>query len=222
MASPFSIFRRNQKVLMAGLTIMAMIGFTFLSWFTIGSMSNPAADRAVITTTTYGKVRQAELSALLRDRHLVLNFLDQAQWQATLATLPAGINPSMLEQFRRYQTQQTYAMLRQMFGDTTERSVGETWLLARRAEELGIVVGDSAVAQFIKDYIKASTRGGSLSAADMQKVLQRVRVSELQLMEALRTEIKARRLQQLFLSSVMPMTPGQRWDYYQRLHRQAG
>jgi hypothetical protein len=221
MASPFSIFRRNQKVLMAGLTIMAMIGFTFLSWFAVGNMGNPAADRTVITTTKYGKLRQAELQVLLRDRHLVFNFLDQAQWQAMLATLPPSIDPAMLEQFHRYQMQQNYAAMRQMFGDTTERAIGDTWLLARRADELKIAVSDAAVAQFIKDYIKASTRGGSLSSADMRNVMQRIRVTELQLMEALRTEIKARRLQQLFLSSVMPMTPGQRWDYFQRLTRQA-
>jgi hypothetical protein len=71
MASPFTIFRKNQKLLLAGLTLMAMFSFVFLDVLTRfgggrGGSSAQADD--VVVTTSEGALTESDLDVIRRDR----------------------------------------------------------------------------------------------------------------------------------------------------------
>ena len=58
MASPFSIFRKNQKVLMAAATLLSIVAFVFLTGPMMNSFSGSGArrDEIVARTSKFGNV----------------------------------------------------------------------------------------------------------------------------------------------------------------------
>ncbi len=190
MASPFTVFRKHQKVFLAVLALLAMIAFVFLSGpvfdaLTSGNVQNPV----VVRTKAYGDLTELELSHLLRQQNLVRTFFERVYW--TLGFRLPVEPPS-------------------------EESAVETWLLANRARELGMVISN----QMINTYIQEMT-GKRVSRDTLRQVLREMHVTDRQLFEALRTELAARQMLELIDFSTAPTTPAQRWDYYQRLNRRA-
>ena len=61
MASPFRMFRKNQKVMMAVITVLAMFAFVFMgSWSKMGGPSNEIQNPEVFTWK-YGTVRRSDI-----------------------------------------------------------------------------------------------------------------------------------------------------------------
>lgn len=203
MASPFKVFRKNQKAALAILTVVAMGGFVVLPPILqiMGGRGNqPAARRDVVSTTRYGNLDAYEMHQLRQDRGAVRSFL-------------AGVEYLVREKQRNSQAQ-TVAQTLLMRLAPTDESIVETWLLANRAKELGVVVDDRAVNLFIQLVTENSVTAERLTA-----MLRQSDLSENQLFRLLKHELMAMRLQDLVYTSLVPMTPGERWDYYQRLHR---
>jgi hypothetical protein len=198
MASPFTIFRKHQKMLIATLGLLAMIAFVFLSGPVLdtilsGSHTNPV----VVSTKKYGSLNEADLHSLVVNRNVILNFFFEA--------LGRRIPIEYIED---------------SLGPATEDSAVTTWVLSNRAKQTGLVVSDEAIAEFIRKFTVRFT-GEQVSADTMRKALKSQGVTERQLFEALRSELAAYYYQRLFFYSLMPTPPGQRWDYYERLNRRA-
>jgi hypothetical protein len=203
MASPFKVFRKNQKAALAVLTVVAMGGFVVLPPILqiMGGRGNqPAARRDVVSTTRYGNLDAQDMYHLRQDRGAVRSFL-------------TGVEYLVREKQRNSQAQ-TVAQTLLMRLTPNDESIVETWLLANRAEELGVVVDDRAVNSFIELVTE-----GSVTQDRMTDMLRRSDLPESQLFRLLKHELMAMRLQDLVYTSLVPMTPGERWDYYQRLHR---
>ena len=75
MGSPFSIFRKHQKMMIAGLAVMAMIAFVFLSGIPTGPSSHGPQNPVAVTTAKFGKLRTSDVQGLLRERQGLLGFL---------------------------------------------------------------------------------------------------------------------------------------------------
>jgi len=197
MASPFTVFRKHQKVLIATLGLLAMIAFVFLGTIqqtmTGGARSNPV----VVSTKAYGDIKEYQLHEMLQRRQIVFNVLHRAISEAM--GYPA--RPEWIER---------------EIGPVSEESVVNTWLMAERAKELGLTVSVRAINAFLKEQTADRVTGHQFKT-----ILKGLRVSERQLFEALRVELLARQLQQMFLISLEGTPPDQRWDYYQRLNRRA-
>jgi hypothetical protein len=203
MASPFKVFRKNQKFALAILTILAMFGFVVLPTVVqmMGDGGNRAtARRQVVTTTRYGNIDAAKLSELARDRQAVLGFLNRVDSQVRIKQQNFQA-PTVAGAFQRRLSPE-------------DRGIVETWLLANRAEELGVVVNDDAVNLFVKQITE-----NALSQEEFGGLLKNIGLPETQLFRLLKYELMAMRLQDLFYTSLLPTTPGERWDYYQRLRR---
>jgi len=206
MASPFHIFRKYEKVLIATLGLMAMIAFVFLSGpmmslFTDSSRLNP-----LIATSKYGDLRQRNVDSLRNQRQTVHRYLHLCISEVVGYRIPFEI----IEQ--------------RFFGPATERSVVETWLLGRRAEEYGMTVDDAAV----NEFLRAST-DNKLSAKQFKTALRRVKISSMAMFDAIRNELIAQYLRHIFLAtpreinqlSLQATPPALRWDYYERLNRRS-
>ena len=80
MSNPFSLFRKNQKVWIAGLTVAVMIGFGVLpvvmQMMGSGGPTGVESDPVVFSTNA-GEVRQRELSGLRQQRGLINRFYEE-------------------------------------------------------------------------------------------------------------------------------------------------
>jgi hypothetical protein len=209
MASPFHVFRRHQRVLIATLGLLAMISFVFLPMF--GRVSGPsgaARNAVVVSTTQFGKLRESDIQRLKYDRQLAQNFLTRAKM-----TVARGLQQpkNQMDYFRLQMLERPFS-----FGPMTDRGVVETWLLAQRAEELGVIVTDESIVQFVKEQ----TMEG-LSDREFVDILAGLRASEGQFLTAMRHEMMAQEVRVMFGVTLSATTPEQRYEYFRQLNRQA-
>ena len=235
MASPFSVFRKHEKVLMVGLTVLAMVAFVFLDQITpdqvpavFGAIAGAALFWALgaqtgrgwvyavagaalgliigmmlpglyapppAVSSTQGNLSERELYDMIVRRQRANDFVYQAQLR------------SMDEQTPR-QPNTTF------FGMPGEEEVIRTWLLNKEADDLGIHLSDDAVIDFIKS---PEVTGGRLRPDDFIAIRTSVGLSESQLLELLKYELRALTALQMLLPNLYP-TPEQYWDLYRRLN----
>ncbi len=197
MTSPFQVFRKNQKMWVAGLVILAMFGFVFLPTI-LETMGGRGGSNPVAFESKYGDLHESQLHNL-RERHL-----------ATMGILgdllrQPGVSASDIQQW-----------LKNRFGGSTLDDVADSWLLARHAKEMGMVVSNEMINVFIKQITQNQVKVDVLQAA-----FKRSGISDRMFFEIMRDELLAWKLKQIFYPSVVAATPGQRWDYFCRVKRSA-
>jgi hypothetical protein len=201
MANPFRVFRRHQKGLLAVLGLMAMVSFVILPIYLQNMERQARRNPLVVSTARYGNVDEEGL-VVLRHNHVVLEqFFEQLARQSQ----QAQGDPSALEQMKA------------AFGNGSERELIEQWLLENRADALGLDIGEDAITQDLTEALTAA----KISNEQVNNALRSVGISQDQLFSLLRRQMLVRRLVEQFNVSLAAMTPEQRWDYYQRLHRKA-
>jgi hypothetical protein len=207
MASPFRTFRKNQKAWMVGLTIMTMFAFVFLGQVA-GNRSSTSGDYkdAEVFTWKYGTVRKSDIDSQMRVQILVNQFLARVAEKA-------GQPPQIVGQLLQARP--------------TESEVVMRMLLNKKAQELGIVIGDKIVNEAIRGL------GPNLSAQDLaaafNDVASRTGVSQAQLFDALRNQLAANYVHLTFANLLVRSnsqyawfngdTPADRWEYFSRLNR---
>jgi len=248
MASPFKVFRKHQKVLIATLGVMAMIAFVFLPIVMQSMNQGPAADPVVVETDDYGKLHKSDLDRLVERRWRVIRFLNdlvarfegpeqEATWEANrllreaMRSGPANQgdgdrSPAKLQERAAALFQQAdqwrqmgepARTLRAYIGPASEEAVVDTWLCARRAEQLGMVVNDKV----INDRLRELT-ANRLKPVEITAIIKNTTdMSPQQFFAVLRHELLAVELKKSFALSLQGSTPAQRWEYDQRLNRQA-
>jgi hypothetical protein len=127
------MFRKNQKVMMAVVTVLAMFAFVFLgSWSKMGGPSNEIQNPEVFTWK-YGTVRRSDIQNQRYMRQMVRQFLLMAR-QAT------GEDP-----------RQAQMMIAQTFPITDDKII-ESLVLQKKADDLGIVISDKVVNDFLRGW----------------------------------------------------------------------
>ena len=255
MSSPFSLFRRNQRILMIVATGLSIISFVFLGaisdprempplliailfaamlggvfwlaglrqgkandWGLTGTILGVVLALAMIwsgressaVTLDGGNLTGTEVSELIKQRQVANGFVQMA---ASAGVPTDGDEAKIREaQFTANQRMQSnrFGFMSAEEISTEDVILGE--ILRREADEMGIVISDKVVLDFIQ---KVSDKKMTKSAfANIRGQLQ---VSESSLMDMLREEIKAREAAKL-LSSQTYMTPENQWDFYQKLN----
>jgi hypothetical protein len=204
MASPFKVFRKNKKVMFAALTLMAMIAFVVIpAVLQNASTWQRNQDPVVVTTAKYGDLTQSTLSSLRGQHERILGIL---------AAIINRVNPN-------YEYQRVLEILQMQMGGSKESDTVERWLIAHKASEIGIDVGDDAV----RDFIKQETEG-KLPTKDLEAILKQHagdRYTDAMFFDDLREELKVLQFRSMFSLSTAGIPPAQRWDYYLRAHEQA-
>lgn len=232
MASPFTLFRRHQKVMLAVVGIMAMVSFVFLPIIadSVRSLSRGGTN-PVVVASRFGDLQEADLYQLRRQRSIVANFLTRAmaevgpeqanpQWYAYQKQMASmylgGRQPQEIDGLiQRAWLNQVQSSVEREVGPATEQALAENWLLGKRARQLGIVISDQAVINFLRDRV------AGLQADKARQIIDGIGVGQQQLLEAFRNQLLAARLRQMFQLSLYGSTPAERWADYQKLHRQA-
>lgn len=244
MSSPFSIFRRHQRLSMVVLTGLAMISFVLLGaindprdiptplvvvffgclvggagWLA-GLKSGKASDWGVsgllvgvlaavlvvwsgressAVTMDGGNLSRQELNDLLRERVAADQFAQMAI-QKTDPKISAAEFQQRMSQFSL------------LGGNVNEESAVLAEILLREADRLGIDVSDKTVT----DYMKKLTNN-KLTQEIFTEIRQDMDLTERQLLDILKEEIKARTALELLLENNR-LTPQNYWDYYQKLN----
>jgi hypothetical protein len=232
MASPFNVFRRHQKAMLAVVGIMAMISFVFLPIIadSVRSLSRGGSN-PVAVSSRFGDLRDSDLYRLRQQHLIVVNFLSRAlaevgpeqsnpQWyayQKQMASIyMAGQSQQEIEMLiQRAWANQVRNLVERETGQATEQALAENWMLAKRARQLGIVISDEAVIHELRGRV------AGLQEDRVRQIIESTGVGQQQLVEAFRGHLLAQRLRQMFQLSLFGSTPAQRWADYQKLHRQA-
>jgi len=207
MQSPFKIFRKHQKVAMVILFIMCMIGFgvgdTILKMF--GSGGRGPQEGKVVVETSVGNFTQRELNHMRGERRTVQRFIVEAFLKA---------NP----EYAKFPGIAEYVYQNFGFGGLSQEAILNTWLYRHEARQLGIVVSNRQ----IEEYIDTVTRGRGLSGHKLstkkfQEILKEMQLSPKILFDMLRDELQAGAARQMKFPSLVP-SPERYWEYYQQLN----
>ena len=206
MASPFHVFRKHQKILIAVLGLLAMIAFCILGVVQQsmnsarkGKSENPV----VVTTEKYGDLRKTELKRMQENRRYLLNVLQGAIHKAA----------DKDRMFEDYFSRLVVAYFE--LNDFSEEATVNHWLVVQRARELNMVVSDATISKFLRDITD-----NRLSNDQFAQLYREFRVPEEFVFNALQEELLAANLVSMFRAGLnRSATPAERWDYYQRLKR---
>ncbi|WP_166829433.1 ZIP family metal transporter [Thalassoroseus pseudoceratinae] len=258
MSSPFRFFRsgsRTNKIMMAGLTALAMFAFIIadalpngqggggslltylpfalamaagaLIFWVFGSSQGKGSTFAAVGAGV-GLLFAFFLPTLLGKQYAVsssVGTLDEIELQERIA------NRRIANQFMMIMAEEVYGrpgeqipaqqweqMVRSLgFGPINgltpieeRREVGRQFVMAQEADEVGIRISDSAVAEYL------SRNFGKKIREDFIAARKQLKISDEDLFDILRYQIKAK----LYASLIQPepqITPAQLWDYYKRM-----
>ena len=198
MASPFSIFRKHERVMMALICVLAMFAFVFVGPIFDTRSGRGPQDPVAAETKLYGDIHESDLMRMRAGRSLANQFVQHA--------MAAGYG---------YTTDA-------FFGPDTENAVVGSMLFARKAEQMGMRVTDDEITRFLQQI-----SGDRVSGDDFAKILQfmsggrKGHLTRRQVYDALRPELLARRFSNAFAGDASQTTPAERWESYQKLNDRA-
>ncbi len=157
--------------------------------------------------TAMGDISHDELHKLVERRNSANNFLRLAFEKASP---PRSNNPMFLN----YYEQQLQGIMFNFGlgqGDDVSQDVIMGYLLDKEADDMGLSVSDEAVS----DYINKVT-DKKLTPSEYTEILKTLRLTDGQLYDAMRAELRARLAMEMLLPRAAA-TPEQYWDDYRKL-----
>jgi hypothetical protein len=189
MASPFKTFRKHEKKLIVFFGILLMISFLvvppLLDWFQYAGQSRDVSADAAFTWKG-GEVTRRELDELRYANQVAARFTAEVAKQAHDEGGIPQAEPISLA--------------------SGGAAVATRWLLAKKAEEMGVVVDDAAVSV----YLNRLGDNGKVNSLERGEIFNRItdnKGSHAQLMEHLRLELLAREMERLALAGLGTTNP---------------
>jgi len=242
MASPFAVFRRNQKVLTVVLTCLAMFAFIILD--SVSKMETSAIMPILFgligasLAWMWGSQNERGISYPVIGLGAVLGaivgviFINQWANQGGLATAHGRLtnrdllemkqkrdmaNQFVISAFRErkgevHPMMANYYLNQYRFGDTSSRSVVTKMLLEKEADSLGIEISD----EFITNYIKTVSEN-SMTREALTKIRSQLGMGESELYDTLRSELRARVASRVLNPELVHM-PDQYWGDFEKLN----
>jgi hypothetical protein len=212
MSNPLAYFRRHQKVLLAVFGVLIIIIFTVGGIFTDYQQRQmgygPASDTVV--TWKHGTIGEDDLANMRATHGYAVQFL-RLLCQRTIEAEGTPKGPGVTRD------QRGQIMDPGIPGSYQEEDLVRTALLARKAEDTGVVVTEEAIYEFLDelsdDVIPRSQFASILRDATGGRFIKQ------QLFEQLRIELLAQNMRMMAASGLMAMPPGDAWDYFNRSNR---
>ena len=208
MASPFSVFRRNQGVLLAVFGVALMIAFVVLPAViqlqSVGGGGGTYSSDAVLTWTN-GEVTDTDISNRMQRRRMTAEFLLKLREAA--AKSPGG------EELNRRRDGGMVARLQ----NNSRASAVETMVLVQKGRDLGLSVDDGAVRAFLHNVTDDMfTKEGDLDKK-ISEAIDGVTTAPAMFKE-LSEELLAHHVLMMGFGGSMT-TPSEAWEYFNRLNR---
>ena len=230
MASPFSLFRKNQKVMMAALVLLAMVAFVLSDAidFSGRGSGGGAGQNPVVVESKYFDLKESDIDRAISDRLLVHQILTKAatelrlkneliRFQQQFQGLPPEFLQEQLGRMQAQVVQQTHADVVNFIGSADETSVVETITLADTARRMGVRVSNERVEGFIFSLVPGMTKEMFVDILKKQP-----RLSLDAMYDAFRRELLADSIRTVLArNSASTSTPIDRWNYFLRKNLRA-
>ena len=190
--------------------LLSMFAFVFLGTLTRNSGPSGEIQNPEVFSWKYGKVRRSDLQNQRYMRQMVRNFL-------LMAMQASGADPRQAE----------FILAQNM--PLSDEGIIESMVLEKKANELGIVISDKTVNDFLRGWTADRVRPQDFAKIIANLSADRRSISQSNLFDALRFELAVLKLKEMFrpvLSRREGMgvvfrgdTPADRWDYFCRLNR---
>jgi hypothetical protein len=206
MASPLAWFRKYQKVLLGFFGVMLMIAFTvslgtgvdpLVDFIAGGAPGGGPAAKQVAVQWSGGKLYESDLQMLRYNRVLLVRFLMAVAAGARARGVASTVPPVPLTD--------------------AEDSLVQSHLLAAQAKDMGVLVSDEMITDYLKGWGGNRVSTGEL--ASILKVATDGRMTQDQLFGILRGELMAQNVWLMAKSGLYPTSPVAAWDFYSRLNR---
>lgn len=201
--------RSGQGTEWAATGALAAALFIAVMWFFSGT--------AGYVETNAGEISRTEMQDLGQRRRVANDFVRAAYASKNPMPSVEGIPPQfqdlILGGWNRGLQKNLFGYFGADTGPGFERDVVFGFLLSKEADRLGISVSDKAVTEFI---LEVPGKGRELGRSELAAILRRMRVSESDLYEALKWELRNKQAFQLSAPRSYT-TPQEFWDYYKRL-----
>jgi hypothetical protein len=157
--------------------------------------------------TAVGDLSREELNKLMTRRNNANNFIRLAFEKINP---PRSNNPMFLNYYEQ-QLRGVMFGFGMSRGDDVADDVIMGFLLDKEADDMGLTVSDGAVS----DYINKIT-DNKLSQSEYSEILKNLRLTDGQVYDAIRAELRARLAMEMLVPRATP-TPEQYWDDYRKL-----
>lgn len=222
MATPFKVFRDNQKILMVVFGALLMVAFVVLPPILQLSSQNQQVRQAegkVVVVVDDQQLYEEDVQRLQQKFDMVASIMGQAMRQSLiLQGSPKAPMPPIPGLQIRQATRQSPGGPEFNPVGAEEAVLYYAWV--KRAEEIGMVVDDQAVREFLKE-----TSGGRLDDHDYLAILdlnterRREPVTFDNFFEMVREVLMAQKLQALVFRDGRVVTPTAAWVAYRNLNR---
>jgi hypothetical protein len=217
MPNAMNWFRRNQKMFLAVLGVVCIVGFVlFEPLFRIFTGSSGGTN-PVAVRMNFADLHEHELNQMVQSRSLLNNFLEKV----------AGTAAYNLAQTRQVQLppEQVYNFILQQMRAAgiyapeaaNEQGVVRMLLITHEARQMGMDVDNDAALQWLQ---RATLE--QVTPDQMRQIIAGLHVSQRRVFDELRNALLVANMQQalMHVNSLQGTPPGLRWDYFQRLNRE--
>ena len=210
--------RKHQKVILAVMGVVCMVTFVIGSSIeSFISSARSSRQDPVVVTWVGGKIHEGELDIKATAHQIAVNFLRML----IVETIERGGSPVVNGQ--TIPKDATPAQIAQMdpgiFGDASESTIVRMELLAKKADELGIVVDQEAAREFLRALCYPEIQDAELPALALRVMPEQMRMSYEQLLDQIAFDLKSQHMAMLSQAGLYAMPPAQMWEYHNRLNR---
>ncbi len=212
MPGPLSFFRKHQKKLLALLVILAMVTFgipsVLLNQMQEGGTGTGKPEIALVWNG--GEFNELQLSQLRQENYVTAMFHETVMRKTQENDgSPKGL-PIFSASYRG-----------RMEGISTDQSVVRTYLLAEKAEKMGVVISDEAINNYLRklgdDQFSLASENNEYKA--IYASIRPGQISYSRMLRQLRRELLAEQMRQFGTSGVSNVTPGMTYGFYERIGR---
>lgn len=215
MSQLFRSIRKRQKVWLAVLGVMLMIAFTFAGIASMDMRSAGPAQDPVVVSTKYGDITETEIQKMLQARTIINQFLAKLMQETALTVRQEKALPNLSDQdlFRLLEMQ-----LRQfgMLNPASEASVIQQVVLQKKAAELGVVVSDSSVNEFLR-FVTLNM----MTSDQIRNLLDSMNLSQARLFDGLREILMVSYMEKITSDPIRSAPPALRWELFRRTNETA-
>jgi hypothetical protein len=202
MSSPLKAFRKHQKKLIVIFGVLLMVSFTVLAsvqqYLTPGSPGQQAGEE-VIATWKHGEITRREVQDLRVHQAAAEQFMEMLAQEAT-----KNGGSSQVEVLR---------------GDVSVRGLAQQMILARKAEEMGVVITEDTITQYLAKLTDDTKRSPEQFEAMFEQLLKDRQTNYKGFLRYMREALLARNMLIMGTAGLSALSPGQAKSYHDRIYR---
>lgn len=204
MSSPLKAFRKHQKKLIVIFGVLLMVSFTVLG--TVQQFFTPKAPgqqegEEIVATWEHGEITRAELQGQRIAQQSAFIFMNALAQEAQ----KAGGTPQV----------------QMLQGDSSLRGLARQIILAKKAEELGVVVTEDTITQYLSKLTDGAKRTPEQFEAMFEQLMRDRRgVNYKGFLRYMRQALMAQDMLLMGTAGLSALSPGEAKSYHDRMFRQ--